>query len=91
MPRADDAAAVLVPVALAERAVVVRAAILDRLQLAAAVVDTDAETSLANDLGRAGRELVRRGDLDVRHLRELEIVEAGETFGKRCPLGLVQR
>src|SRR5207248_1650803 len=45
VPWADDAAAILVPVALAERAVVVRAAVLDRVQLAAAVVDADEEAS----------------------------------------------
>ena len=39
--RTDDAARVLLPVALAERAVVVRAAILERVELAAAVVDAD--------------------------------------------------
>src|SRR6059058_1973174 len=65
--RTDDAAAVLVPVALAKRAVVVRAAVLDRVELAAAVVDPDEQASLANDLRRPGRELVRRGDLDFRH------------------------
>src|SRR5579859_1408414 len=65
--RADDAAAILVPVALAERAVVVRAAILDRVQLAGAVVDADEEAPLADDLRRAGRERIRRGHFDVRH------------------------
>jgi hypothetical protein len=67
MAGADDATAVLVPVALAERAVVVRAAILDRVELAAAVVDADEEASLADDLRRAGRELVGRSDSDLRH------------------------
>ena len=67
--RADDPAAILVPVALAERAVVVRAAVLDRVQLAAAVVDADEEAAVADDLRRAGRELVRRGDLDLGHSR----------------------
>ena len=43
VPRADDDALVRVPVALAERPVVVRAAVLDRDELAAAVVDADVE------------------------------------------------
>jgi hypothetical protein len=64
---ADDPAEILVPVALAERAVVVRAAILDRIELAAAVVDADEEAAVADDLRGAGRERVRRGDFDVRH------------------------
>src|SRR3954451_327401 len=41
VPRAADAARVFVPLALAERAVVVRAAILDRIERAGAVVDAD--------------------------------------------------
>jgi hypothetical protein len=67
MPGADDPAQILVPVALAERAVVVRAAVLDREQLAAAVVDADEEVAEADDLRGAGRELDRRGDFDFRH------------------------
>jgi len=63
--RTDDPALVLVPVALAERAVVVRAAVLDRVQRAAAVVDADPEVAFPDDLRRAGRERVRVGDLDV--------------------------
>src|SRR5271154_2059674 len=42
VPRAGDRARLLVPVAEAERAVVVGAAILDRVQLALTVVDADA-------------------------------------------------
>src|SRR5690242_8449571 len=57
--RADDGAAILVPLALAQRPVVVRAAILDGVEPAAAVVDADEGARRDGDkLDRAGRELV---------------------------------
>src|SRR5581483_8507293 len=47
---ADDRADLLVPVPLAERPVVVGAAVLDRVERAAAVVDADPEAALLDDL-----------------------------------------
>src|SRR6185312_11101234 len=58
---------VLIPFAFGERAVVVRAAILDREQLAVAVVDADRGPAERDDLRRAGPELVERGYVDLRH------------------------
>ncbi len=55
----------VVPDALAERAVVVRAAILDREQLAAAVEDADREQPGLDELHRAGRQLLERRDDDL--------------------------
>ena len=67
--RADDDAALLVEIALGERAVVVGAAILDRAELALHVEDADGEIALAHDLHRPGRQLVGRADVDDRHVR----------------------
>src|SRR5436190_17555594 len=68
VPWADDAAHVLVPVALAERTVVVRAAVLDRIEGTAAVVDADVlARSGHDDLRRAGWELVGGRDVERRH------------------------
>jgi hypothetical protein len=44
-----------------------RAAVLDGVQLAAAVVDADEEAALPDDLRRAGRKLVGGSDLDFGH------------------------
>ena len=65
--RADHAAHVLLPLALAERPVVVRAAVLERVELAVAVVDADRRPAERDDLRRAGPELVERRDVDLRH------------------------
>ena len=57
-----------VEIALAEGAVVVRAAILERVQLTVAVVDTDREEALdGHDPDRPRRQLVERADLDLAH------------------------
>jgi hypothetical protein len=53
-----------VEVALRERPVVVRAAILDRAEPASEVVDADRELARPDDLDRARRELVEGTDGD---------------------------
>ena len=58
---------ILVPVALAERAVVVRAAVLDRVQLAAAVVDADEEHPRRTIFDEPGGNSSAGSDLDLGH------------------------
>src|SRR5207248_393945 len=66
--RAHNRAVVFVPRALAERPVVVGAAILDRVERAAAVVDADVGARPRDDqLDGTRRELVRRRHLDRGH------------------------
>src|SRR5438270_1196592 len=65
--RADHATHVLVPLALAERPVVVRAAVFDRVELPGAVVDADRRPAERDDLRRAGREVVELRDFDLGH------------------------
>ena len=66
VPGADGDPLAAVEVALAERAVVVRAPVLERVQLAVAVVDADREQRLGrDDPDRARRQLVERADLDL--------------------------
>jgi hypothetical protein len=67
--RADDDALVLLPVALAQRPVVVRAAVLERVKLAAAVVDANVEMAVLDDANGAGRKLLDRADVDLRQAR----------------------
>jgi len=66
MAWADGHAFLGVEVALAERPVVVRAAILERAQPAAEVVDTDRDLTRVHDLHGAGRKLLQRRDGDER-------------------------
>src|SRR5207247_10612511 len=63
---AAHAASVRVEVPLAERPVVVRAAVLDRVQLAGEVVDANRYGSRVHELHLAGRQLVQRAHLDDR-------------------------
>ena len=65
VPRADGVALVEVEVALAERPVVVRAAILDRVDLAAEVVDAHRDLARVDDLHLARGQLVERADVDL--------------------------
>ena len=75
---------VLVPVALAERPVVVRAAILDREELAAAVVDADERPGRDDELHRAGGNS-SAGATSTRPRYELKLVEAREPSGSGVP------
>ena len=67
VPGADHATGVLLPFALAERAVVVRAPILEGEELAAAVVDADRGPADGDDLHRPGPELGQRCDVNLGH------------------------
>src|SRR5262249_7834284 len=67
--RADNDALVGLPVALAQWSVVVRAAVLEGKELAAAVVHADLDQPGRHDLDRPGRQLLERTDLDL-HARE---------------------
>jgi hypothetical protein len=68
VPGADGDPFVAVEIALAERAVVVRASVLDREQVAAAVVDADRELGVgSDDPNSAGRKLFERTDFDLGH------------------------
>src|SRR5581483_10517901 len=68
-------AEILVPLPFAERAVVVRAAILERVELAVAVVDADRGPADRDDLRGAWAELGERRDVDLRHyLLERQVV-----------------
>jgi hypothetical protein len=62
--RALDRALLLVEVALRERSVVVRAAVLDREDLALAVEHADLEVLPFDDALGTGRELFERADVD---------------------------
>ena len=66
VPRTDRDAVVEVELALAEGPVVVRAAILERVQLAVQVVDADGDRARVDDLDGARRKLVQRRDSDER-------------------------
>src|SRR5262245_13055446 len=66
---AGHGAVLLVPAPEADGAVVVRAAILDRVQLAAAVVDADAERADLDELHLAGRKLLDRRNVQVSQSR----------------------
>jgi len=61
-----DGAGALVELTLGERAVVVRAAILDRVELAATVEHADLEVLPFDDAPGAGRELGEWADVDER-------------------------
>src|SRR5436190_8102642 len=63
VPRADRIALLRVEVAFAERAVVVRATVLDRVELAVQVVDTNRDRAGDDDLDRPGRQLLDRADV----------------------------
>src|SRR5581483_4108098 len=65
--RADGDALVGIPVALAQRAVVVRAAVLDRVVLACDVVHADGERTGAHDLHPPRRQLVGRAHVELGH------------------------
>src|SRR4029079_18954366 len=67
--RADHGAGLVVPRAEADGAVVVRAAILDRVQLAAAVVDADPETVGLHELHLSFGQLRDGSDLEIRQSR----------------------
>ena len=68
VPRAHGDPFVTVEIALAQRAVVVGASILEREQVAAAVVDADREQGVGSDDPHgARRKLVERADLDLGH------------------------
>ena len=74
-------------VALAERPVVVGAAVLDRVELAVAVVDADRELPVADDLHLARRKLLDRADVDLAHrYGELELLEPRPLLGERGAL-----
>ena len=62
--RAFDGARLRIELALGQRAVVVRAAVLDGEDLAVAVEDADLEVLPFDDAGSAGRELGERADVD---------------------------
>src|SRR3954447_1425875 len=62
--RAFDGAVLRIDLALGERAVVVRAAVLDGVDLAVAVEDADLEVLPFHDARGAGRELRERADVD---------------------------
>src|SRR5690349_11715460 len=62
--RAFDGARGGIELAFGQRAVVVRAAVLDGEDLAVAVEDTDLEVLPFDDAGSAGRELGERADVD---------------------------
>ncbi len=62
--RTDGDPGLGVQLALGERAVVVRAAVLDRVQLAAEVVDPDLERAVARDPPRPLRQLGERADVE---------------------------
>src|SRR3954467_3681183 len=62
--RALDGAVLRIDLALGERAVVVRAAVLDGVDLAVAVEDADLEVLPFHDARGAGRELRERADVD---------------------------
>src|SRR3954452_24710983 len=85
--RADDDALVGVEVALAERPLVVRAAILDRAELAAEVVDADLELPLRDDLRGAGRQLLERPDLEIGHTKSISSCPA-HSSGSGVPAAL---
>src|SRR5512133_992888 len=67
VPGTDRVPLLDVEVALAERAVVVRTAILDRAEAPGEVVDADRDLARVDDLDRAGRELLDRSDVDLGH------------------------
>ena len=69
VPRAHDLARPRVPLALAERAVVVRAAVLDRVELAAAAVEPDRVPPGRDEPHRAVRQLVEWQSLDLHRRR----------------------
>src|SRR5215510_6447858 len=68
VPRAHGNALLGVEVALAEGAVVVGAAVLERAVAAAEVVDADGDLARVHDLDCPGRQLVDRRDVDVGQL-----------------------
>jgi hypothetical protein len=65
VPRADHDRLVRLPVALDERAVVVRAAVLERVELAVDVVDPERDRPGVDELHRPRRELLDGADVDV--------------------------
>src|SRR6478752_7710922 len=72
VPRALDPAALLVQLTVGQRPVVVRAAVLDRDDLAAAVEDPDLEVLPFHQATCAGRQLFERADVDdVGQIRSL--------------------
>ena len=79
-----------VEVALAERAVVVRAAVLERAVLAVQVVDAERDRARVDDLHRAGRQLLDRADVELRHsLLQLEVARApAHSSGSGVPFAL---
>src|SRR5581483_2851517 len=85
-------AEILVPLPFAERAVVVRAAILERVELAVAVVDADRGPADRDDLRGAWAKLGERRDVDLRHyLLERQVVaHALPLLRQRRSLRLVQ-
>src|SRR5438132_13719452 len=73
--RADHGARLFLPLTFAEGTVVVRAAILDRKQVAAAVVDADHQRSGDHDLDAARRELVRGRNVNQCHRTRARLQE----------------
>jgi hypothetical protein len=62
---ADRDVLLRLPVALDERPVVVRAPVLERVQLPVDVEDADGDHPRVDELHRPGREVVDRADQDV--------------------------
>ena len=82
-----------IEVPLGEWAIVVRTAILDRVQLPIRVEDADCEVALVDDPDCAGWELLgwdRRPEL-TRRSGDLELVESRPLLGKRGSLRAVER
>src|SRR5438477_3622421 len=75
--RAEGDAGLRVPVAEAEGPVVVRAAILQRVQLAVAVVDAHRVRLRVDELHLAGRNLLERAGLELSQSRVPAIRPAG--------------
>src|SRR4029450_9781991 len=88
---ADHDALLEIELALAERPVVVRAAVFERAEAAPEVVAADRDPARVDDLHGARRELVQRGYVNEGQLRDLELVgEPGPLLGQRRPLGPVK-
>ena len=88
---ADRDAVVAVEVALAERPVVVRAAVLERVVLAVQVVDADGDRAGVDDLDGARRQLLDRADVELGHaLLEVEVARTApaHSSGSGVPLAL---
>src|SRR5581483_3868927 len=86
--RADDDTGLRIELALAQRTVVVRAAILDRVELSVEVVDADRDEPGVDDLHLARRQLLDRADVQLGHYLSSSSSSSASPSGNGVPLPL---